>query len=945
MPKGLHIDRWTRGLVTNRAATSTPFKYASIGNPVVFHDALIDGSNVEISPANTLVRRPGFPKYCTATYNAEVPKGFFSSILNGSLYKFFNTDQKVYLFDTTTLTSVYTKTTTAQSFFQQVGNTVFFSDGAANKKFTVGTSSDTSVTNAGITAPTQAPSIPNLNFYDALGATQTVHAWVPNVSYTNSTGAAQNFFLLAPTGEIQWAVIPAGSTLQSQSSAPNWSTQFGVFGGTTKDGSMVWTNCGTLKTWAALTAFTNSTFVTVSQFNSVSTTNTKATSGSTANNWTVGSSSVGIGPTTTAANTNTFKITGLGLSVPAGATIKGITVSVNRAANRANAISDVTVQLLKAGVGTGSNKAAAGFWPFTTGSNVYTVPTSGGVRQNYGANNDLWGTTWSVAEVTAANFGVQFVANNASTRTTTGALVFPITVTVTYTVATTDISGTVYAQIITDSNGNLQRVKVAGTSAAAAPTWPTTIGGTVGDGTITWECLGTANQLPCLFNRAYAYSFHAGGVIAHTSTASPLLVVQAPIIGTNVPLQSFGSDDTQVDRIDVYRTADGGSTLLYDTSGPNVSSSTVWTITDSALDSDLNPLIIGPVAHANDPPTAGMTLLAYHMGRMWGVVGNLLYFSAGPDCINGDGNQAWPPANVFTLDGPINGLAPTSAGLVVETPETRSIVLGGPQTFTFWIQPLLAGRGLQSPNCLDHDGDQLAMYTSPRQFFGITTDGEEEFGLDVSDLLAANFNPASSYVAIHRSGQDQGVFISDGSTKLLRYNLNANSWCPMATPVGGIGPLASIETAIGTRSLLSAVGGFIVVRDPTVFQDSGSSYTAYGTVGSIVLSQPGDKPVGLDSIILTSAAVGSAIAVGVLLNNISGSFTNIPLSNSDPPKLAGTSFASSTINMNEYQWLGVATPLPNHIKHVQIKITFPTEAAKNEVYSMSLDPLPQSATQ
>jgi hypothetical protein len=181
MPKGLHIDRWTRGLVTNRAATSTPFKYASIGNPVVFHDALIDGSNVEISPANTLVRRPGFPKYCTATYNAEVPKGFFSSILNGSLYKFFNTDQKVYLFDTTTLTSVYTKTTTAQSFFQQVGNTVFFSDGAANKKFTVGTSSDTSVTNAGITAPTQAPSIPNLNFYDTVGATQTVHAWVPNV--------------------------------------------------------------------------------------------------------------------------------------------------------------------------------------------------------------------------------------------------------------------------------------------------------------------------------------------------------------------------------------------------------------------------------------------------------------------------------------------------------------------------------------------------------------------------------------------------------------------------------------------------------------------------------------------------------------------------------------------------------------------------------------------
>ena len=54
---------------------------------------------------------------------------------------------------------------------------------------------------------------------------------------------------------------------------------------------------------------------------------------------------------------------------------------------------------------------------------------------------------------------------------------------------------------------------------------------------------------------------------------------------------------------------------------------------------------------------AGMTILAYHMGRLWGAVGNLLYFSAGPDCINGDGNQAWPPANVFTMSAPIKALA------------------------------------------------------------------------------------------------------------------------------------------------------------------------------------------------------------------------------------------------------------------------------------------------
>jgi len=178
---GLHIDRWQTGLVTNRAAISTPYS-PSLGGPVLHYDALIDGLNMEISPANTLVRRPGFPKYCTATYSTDVPKGINGARLNSTIYRLLNTDQKVYTFDTTTLTAIYTKTTTAQTFFQQIGNLLYFSDGAANKKWDA-----TTVANNGITAPTLAPTVPSLNLYDKVAFIQYAHAWSPNAVYDNTT--------------------------------------------------------------------------------------------------------------------------------------------------------------------------------------------------------------------------------------------------------------------------------------------------------------------------------------------------------------------------------------------------------------------------------------------------------------------------------------------------------------------------------------------------------------------------------------------------------------------------------------------------------------------------------------------------------------------------------------------------------------------------------------
>ena len=95
--------------------------------------------------------------------------------------------------------------------------------------------------------------------------------------------------------------------------------------------------------------------------------------------------------------TDYLKITNFQFTIPTGSVITGIAVNVER--SDANGKSkDSEVKVIKAGSIGVTNKALSPAWGGTD------------AVQTYGANGDIWGNTWAVADINATNFGFAFSA-------------------------------------------------------------------------------------------------------------------------------------------------------------------------------------------------------------------------------------------------------------------------------------------------------------------------------------------------------------------------------------------------------------------------------------------------------------------------------------------------------------------------------------------------------
>jgi hypothetical protein len=114
--------------------------------------------------------------------------------------------------------------------------------------------------------------------------------------------------------------------------------------------------------------------------------------------------------------------TQFGFAIPSGATIDGFEVHIRRFANSGSLCDDLSVRLMKDGSTAIGNDYA---------DTVNKWPTSE-TEKTYGGATDLWGSSWTPAEVNASTFGVRLAVDSDNTVT---ASVDSVEVTVYYTEA------------------------------------------------------------------------------------------------------------------------------------------------------------------------------------------------------------------------------------------------------------------------------------------------------------------------------------------------------------------------------------------------------------------------------------------------------------------------------------------------------------------------------
>lgn len=923
----MHMDRAITGLWTQRSPlrdAATPYiyeKFYSAGR----YDSLIGGQNAELTTRLTWARRLGNSVYNLQNFPRINRYYEFRQFTTDSESTSVIADTAAAVYDATgpiTQTVIWNKSNGAGStFFQSIGNILYFCNGVDQKKY-LQTAAGWAVQNMGISLAT------NSNFVatptagangggagSAWSNPSNVFAVPPNFATVNTSANAMSGPLTAGNG-IPWGIsiaplfsgiespqsgllfgfaIPGGATIAGimlsftrrvsnvQLLARSNQVQMVKAGGgvgTPKSNAALWTTSAVVETYGSPTDLWGTTWtptdVNANNFGfqvaaDVQNLSSHSLFDAFGDSYTITIYYINGSGQLFSQSLNATATTVLP-TLPASSPAVWTGVSVTFDAMSTGA--DLRVQLLINGNLVGTPKTI--------------TPVSGLTTYTLGAPGDLWGYGGlTSALIAGGSVGVSFIAQNGAALTS-----------------------------VDNASIFLWTISPPGVSPTGSGSLTTTNGG--------WK------YVQCYGN----------SVDGHCSTAGPASVSTGNFSGkTFVGVGVTQSPDSQVNQIRVFRTVDGGDGVyleLPNSPFPNAGG----TIQDTATDALLNFESLAPLDHANDPPPLGMINLEFHLQRIFGSFGNTVVWSSSPGATIGVGAQSFPPNNFAVFPSKVIKLKSSTLGLFVFTKSDIFMIYGsGTASDPFKPLPLVTNIGVLSYDAITVKGATVYLMQSNGKVMSLDPSaGTIEPGFPIGDQFLEQYNPASTFVTWHEgSTKDNALYVGDGSTGWYRMSELAAPevavpiWSPKANIVGGCGCVQSVQVASGDHRLLlqNANGGPILQRDQATNTDNGNPFEFDMIIGSIVLAQPG-QIAEVAFITLDSMRVGTRPTVGLILDEVSGTFDLLTKVRQDPPLLP-----PSDSLFNDRYWL-TQKQISAFCRHMQVQFSWQAEDVANELLTFTI---------
>jgi len=432
-----------------------------------------------------------------------------------------------------------------------------------------------------------------------------------------------------------------------------------------------------------------------------------------------------------------------------------------------------------------------------------------------------------------------------------------------------------------------------------------------------------------VINHKYRYVYK-DSEDGHISSASPPSVAIGPIGDANIRVTVTGTTQARVDKIDIYRTKDGGSTYFYLTTLNNPGTATTITYDDIISDDNLDVFLICPSEVSNARPPVGLHDLVAHVSRIWGIKDNTVRASSHPidGLINGVAEECWPVILTFKFDSPVF-LVSTLDGLLVYTRNGDVFLISGRSVFDFDPNLIYTKLPINSRRAVTQDGNIIYLHTSTGEFLRIS-DRLENFGVALSKEDLTEFDPSTTHIACHREGT-RSAFFASATNRIFRFSVTNGTWSPVWRFEGttvSTRLIKSVQTELGIFRLIVAprlnFDGFLWFLDEEATTDDGIEFSPFVQFGSFVLTDPG-KITALNSIVTEASRQPT---VSLLLQEVSGTPGGVMEVQSEPPLLTQpTTFASHRHYINR-------STFPSACRHFQVRLTWPTDDETDELYGL-----------